>query len=515
MKQGKMILSMYLILLIFPILLPQSYSMECNIQGQCYNSSLLTVSYTANDVKDCTEECKTLNECTWLSFDPAAELCFLFADCSSIVHDQEACVDCVTSQVDCQSDCDVWSGLCLGSFVNYSHRDTEAMCAIFCKNSPDCNWFSYSSSDSTCLQFFDCPTINPDFVGYVSGNTANCEEDVKLLVVTGVDLDTSKGLLSDSEVINLSDSNSICEDLGDSPLKIAGGTGGLLDGKFPVICGGEMTLEDSYNTVSVDDCFVLAIPYLTAKLSVERYLAASFMVNSSHLWVTGGAMRDASGLVGVHDTSDFVSINDNSLIVNPGPILPLPMNGHCMVQIDDFTFMLIGGVSTDSILDKTYIYTNDKWTEGPKLNFRRRDHACSQLTINDRVYVIISGGYINEDSKGSKSIESLDVMDLSKGWQLGFLDDPDFELPRGLIGHSMVQLPSSTATVIGGAFYGDDFFESSKEVLKLDVSDGKPTWTKLNHLKGHGRYSTVAMLVPSDLTSCTPKSLFQTSESLL
>ena len=41
-----------------------------------------------------------------------------------------------------------------------------------------------------------------------------------------------------TEVIDLMDANNICETLGDYPLEMASGFGGLLNGNLPVLCGG-------------------------------------------------------------------------------------------------------------------------------------------------------------------------------------------------------------------------------------------------------------------------------------
>ena len=474
-----------------------THSLECNILGQCYNSTLLSVVANSGNFKHCHTKCKTMPNCKWLTYDPAAEFCFLFSDCSSIVQDEDDCLDCVTSEVDCPLlDCDDnLIGLCLGSFVHYSHEETKDTCIQHCKNSQDCDWYSYNSQDKICLQFNACPTINDKFEDYVSGTTKTCNQ--RLLVATGIDTSAEDYFLSSSEIIDLSDSQ-VCPDFGTYPMKIAGGTGGLLNGKYPVICGGE-----TQYSVSIDDCYVLGNPALTSKLPTEKYLASSLMINDSHLWLTGGSMRDASGLIAIHDTSEYVSLHEDKLTVTSGPTLPVPINGHCMVQTT-IGIMLIGGVTPDTILDKTFIYSNQTWTVGPRLNFRRRDHACGVININGRNHIIVSGGFVNDESRGSTTIESLDVTRLAKGWQHGLLEDPYFGLPRGLIGHTLVKLPAQSLILVGGAYVEDYFhFESSEEILKLDFSnDGKPTWVLLNRLSGHGRYSTVAMLLPDEEISC-------------
>ena len=69
-------------------------------------------------------------------------------------------------------------------------------------------------------------------------------------------------------------------------------------------------------------------------------------------------------------------------------------------------------MTPDTILDKTFIYTNQTWTEGPLLNFRRRDHACGVININGHNHIMVSGGFINDESKGSTTIETLAMKNL-------------------------------------------------------------------------------------------------------
>ena len=56
----------------------------------------------------------------------------------------------------------------------------------------------------------------------------------KLMVATG----DPTPVCTKTEVIDLIDANNICETLGDYPLEMASGFGGLLNGNLPVLCGG-------------------------------------------------------------------------------------------------------------------------------------------------------------------------------------------------------------------------------------------------------------------------------------
>ena len=56
------------------------------------------------------------------------------------------------------------------------------------------------------------------------------------------------------EVINLEDSDQICSFLPDYPFKNVGATGQLINGSFPMICGG-VTLTDEL--INHCECFAL------------------------------------------------------------------------------------------------------------------------------------------------------------------------------------------------------------------------------------------------------------------
>ncbi len=50
---------------------------------------------------DCLNLCKNDGDCSWFSFDPQRNVCFLFKDCPSL---DEACQDCVSGEKGCSPD---------------------------------------------------------------------------------------------------------------------------------------------------------------------------------------------------------------------------------------------------------------------------------------------------------------------------------------------------------------------------------------------------------------------------
>jgi hypothetical protein len=108
-----------------------------------------------------------------------------------------------------------------------------------------------------------------------------------------------------SEVIDLEDANNICQDLEDYPIGVAGAVGGLLNQGDPLVCGGNP---------DTNVCHVVNQPGQSSEMLEERVFSASLTLNSSHLWITGGANDN-----GHLQTSEFVSIGQPSV---KGPDLP-------------------------------------------------------------------------------------------------------------------------------------------------------------------------------------------------
>ena len=90
----------------------------------------------------------------------------------------------------------------------------------------------------------------------------------KLLVTTGHPYVNG----THSEVINVNDHLSICEDFSDTPYPIQNGAGGLVNNKI-LVCGGK-NLERRY----IDTCFVL-IQNKTIAMQSERRHPSSFTYN--------------------------------------------------------------------------------------------------------------------------------------------------------------------------------------------------------------------------------------------
>jgi hypothetical protein len=139
------------------------------------------------------------------------------------------------------------------------------------------------------------------------------------LVTTGNPFSTSVK----SEVIDLEDSNNICQDLEDYPIQVWGAVGGLLNQVDPLVCGGGYS---SYTNV----CYVLNQPGQSSEMLEERVYSATLTLNSTHIWITGGYNGN-----GILQTSEFVSIGQSAV---KGPDLPYAVERHCAMSSERDSF---------------------------------------------------------------------------------------------------------------------------------------------------------------------------------
>ena len=102
----------------------------------------------------------------------------------------------------------------------------------------------------------------------------------------------------------------------------------------------------------------------------------------------------------------------------PGPELPLPLERHAMIMMNNELTMVIGGVSPGiGLLAQTYEYNHVKgeWSNGPALNQARQSHAVGIVTdeATQEKLVIVTGGW-----DGSNALKSTEVL-LAGTWSIG------------------------------------------------------------------------------------------------
>ena len=216
-----------------------------------------------------------------------------------------------------------------------------------------------------------------------------------------------------SEIVDVEDSNFSCTNIEQFPEKFHAATGGLINGQKPFICGGTANINGwTYS----NDCYYLTEAGSWAKdqratLSRGRtYAGTGTVVLNNNLVLTGGE-NNGNYLASI----EMLSPNATAKTL---PVqLPTGFSGHCQVPWDSETFLVIGGYSS-FYRDESYfinVKTNQR-TNGPSLNTARSSHACGELEVNGKTYIIVTGG---SNSAYLRSTEVLDKSNVGQGWQKG------------------------------------------------------------------------------------------------
>jgi len=315
----------------------------------------------------------------------------------------------------------------------------------------------------------------------------------KLLVTTG-------SIVGDfarkSEVIDLN-GRKTCDPLEDLSFGTMDGTGALLSGQFPLVCGGFVRPSDIRPTTN--RCEVLGFPGLDGQhdMMETRDTASSILINPDTLWITGGKHFIEGNPMAVRLAStEYLSIIDESMN-GPGPELPIHVWGHCLfANNENGGITLTGGVSNEhlsSAITYSFDFASSSWTEAPKMNIDRYLHGCATFKNEGRTYAIVAGGYSTKEGVLS-SVEFLDLSSEDAGWAEG----PS--MPRDLEEFTLMTSPDEKGVIAVGGRSGSTF---SPAIFKMHCTGSlNCEWTELKQNLEFGRSAPVAYLIPDELTNC-------------
>ena len=267
------------------------------------------------------------------------------------------------------------------------------------------------------------------------------------------------------EIVDLLNPNTKYELLVGNMLKIGYATGGLLQNS-PIVCGGFMVDHESPG-------FVIGQPEMEIKMIEERIGAASVVLNQSKLWIVGGCNYD-------HDlnSTEFVKLSEPSV---KGPDLPFTIQTHAMIQYDEKSIYIIGGILNGSRSNKTWIVdpTNGfEITEGPSLNKIRAYHSCAKMTINGKTILVVVGGDYTRDS-------SVEILNPSENniWIPG----PNLPLT---LEPSLVTSPTGKGVIAMGSKLPSELFELTESM----------EWKNLEqYLQFNDHFYPTAIPIPNEL----------------
>ena len=179
----------------------------------------------------------------------------------------------------------------------------------------------------------------------------------------------------------------MCNNWPDFPISVQqGATGGLIENTV-IICGGSISLTDSF-----DECYSLTSEKaaLVTHMSVGRYDAASIVLNDNTLWVTGGYNYYHGGNLA---STEYVKMTGTVF----GPDLPTTLEKHAMVAINSTCSMVIGGYADGVLTTSAFFYDQNEgeWIAGPSLMQARARHAAGIVTdeVTDESFVAVTGGF--------------------------------------------------------------------------------------------------------------------------
>ena len=179
-----------------------------------------------------------------------------------------------------------------------------------------------------------------------------------------------------------------CKDRAELLKDVDGATGGVIQ-DVVVICGGGISGE------FLDECYSLNSKSATliTHMSAKRKYAASLVIDETKLWITGGGSD-----TGMLDSSEYITLEGSE----PGPGMPIYVQNHALVAIDNTLSMLIGGWGGwfTAILTPTTHYFDHQahnWVQGPDLMKSRLGHAAGIVTdeVTTEKLVIVTGGEHN------------------------------------------------------------------------------------------------------------------------
>ena len=219
-----------------------------------------------------------------------------------------------------------------------------------------------------------------------------------LLLVTGGEQQFQGTSMKNSEVIDLDDSTNTCQDFSDYPFEEGFAALGMLN-NIPVVC-------NKRQCQGLGQKFEVGL--------YEEVGAHTSIRMGDTLWFAG------------EDNIMIVRSDESSVL---GPSLPQIdasyVRGHCVVQINQDEFMIIGG-SPDRYQATWKFKPNSKtenWIRGPDTNDFRCHHACGLFfdVVDGKQKILIAGGSPPGASPGSNkdTTEILDFEVANPEWIYG------------------------------------------------------------------------------------------------
>ena len=215
---------------------------------------------------------------------------------------------------------------------------------------------------------------------------------------------SDSGYLSQTETLPIGD-NSDPPYYPDHPRRIDAATGGFLNKNF-VTCGGY-----DYYEYTTKKCFKLGSEGPFATMMTKRKYAASIVIEPGKLWILGGVHLSTLS------STEFIFSDGRN---EDGPPMPIALERHAMVKINDTTSILVGGYGSGDYSKRTWYYDGN-WHIGPNLGKARRSHSLGIVRdpVTNQDYLVVAGGYDGSFLNDLNDVEILSVT--GTAWETGNL----------------------------------------------------------------------------------------------
>jgi len=246
------------------------------------------------------------------------------------------------------------------------------------------------------------------------------------------------------------------------------------------ICGSRGCHLLSYN----NDKW-LSSPADIPSMNKRRVAAGSVVFDDGVWWLSGGNS--------IYDPIKSTEVRRKKGTWKNFVKLPVPLGGHCMVNLHNDKVLMTGGVDdTWFSLASTYLFDRRTNTY-QRLDSMKQARAYHTCTLIDEENVLVATGVYNYPGY-SKGLKSSEVFNVKTGkWESG----PD--IPIVTSGAQMLTFNNITYHV-GGAFGTG----TKHDVYRLDkIGSSASSWkfTKVKHLK-HGKYNFGMSVVEIDPADC-------------
>ena len=244
-----------------------------------------------------------------------------------------------------------------------------------------------------CLTFDSCTNLTaPDQTKFVSSQIEcpTSKSSDLIIIVSGVNQ-----LIKDLQPELLDFRNESCDPTFElfAPAGIQFGTGGYFKSGELVICGGQIVDSDPYSSIEFNEkCYKAdegQMSFYTKMTSVRAFASGTVVQNGKKLWILGG--YDGYNIL---NTTEYI---ENGVSYS-GPELPLPLTDFDIVNLNESTYFILGGASSDQeFSEKTFFYSEDgkEWINGPDLMHGRYGHKAGLITdsVTQEQYIAVVGGY--------------------------------------------------------------------------------------------------------------------------